>query len=123
MARGAKATCDRYFGQVVRARGSCERCGSRRDLQCAHIIRRHYLGDPDGVSLRHNEDNAWCLCAECHRVVDTDAVAFAALVERTIGRGLYAELLDMRKPAARRWREKDWQRERDRLRALLKELV
>ena len=119
----AKATCDTYFSKVVRARGACERCGAGDQLECAHIIRRRYVGDPDGIVLRHNEDNAWCLCSSCHRTVDTDAMAFADLVARTIGGDKYAEFMEVRGARHRQWRESDWVKERARLLALVKQVA
>lgn len=116
------AGADTYFSELVRARGACERCGRTDNLQCAHIIRRRHVGDPDlGFSLRCCEDNAWCLCAECHRIVDNDAVAFTELVDRTIGRAKYEELLVLKHRPHRRWTPKDRAAERARLRGLLKE--
>jgi len=122
MARGPKASADRYFSQLIRARGRCERCGTTEWLQAAHIIRRRHVGDPDGISLRHNEDNAWCLCAVCHYLVDTDPVSFTELVDATIGRAMYEELIRIKNAPHRRWTDRDWARERDRLRGMLKEL-
>ncbi len=121
-ARAAKETCDRYFSLVVRARGYCERCGTTNGpFECAHIIRRRFLGDPDGVPLRHNETNAWCLCIECHDTVDEDEKrAGAALVHTTIGLDKYGELMEIKNGRHRPWREADWVRERARLLALLK---
>lgn len=107
-AASAKKTCDNYFSKVVRARGQCERCGSAGVLECAHIIRRRFVGDPDGIGLRCNEDNAWALCPSCHRTVDLDPVAFSELVDRTIGREKYGELLAVRDAPHRLWRERDW---------------
>lgn len=117
----AKKTADLYFSKVVRARGACERCGGTGPLECAHVIRRRYVGDPDGVSLRHNEDNAWALCPPCHREVDTNAVEFGDLVMATIGRDKFSELVAVKNAPHRPWREADWQRERARLLAILKE--
>lgn len=120
----AKATCDRYFSEVVRARGYCERCGtSVGPFECAHIIRRRFVGDPDGIVLRHNEDNALCLCRVCHMTVDADPVQMAMLIDRTIGLDKYDELLAVKNAAHRPWREKDWIVERDRLRDLKKALA
>lgn len=117
----ARKTCDLYFSKVVRARGVCERCGfADRPLQCAHIIRRRFVGDPEGVGLRTNEDNAWALCGPCHLTVDTDAVEFTYLVELTIGLVKYQELMRVKNAPHRPWREADWQRERARLLAILK---
>lgn len=119
-ARGAKATCDRIFSELVRMRGACQRCGTARHLECAHIIRRHHVGDPDGVTLRHNPLNAWCLCVGCHRLVDTDPVVFTGLVMSTIGVENYDLLMAAKNTPHRRWTEKDWIRERTRLRELLR---
>ena len=120
-ARSAKQTCDRYFSLIVRARGRCERCG-RTDgpFECAHVIRRRFVGDPDSIGLRTNEDNAWCLCLLCHRTVDLDPLEFAILVTRTLGFQKYSELLKVRDAQHRDWRESDWILERQRLLALLK---
>lgn len=137
MARGAKSTCDRYFSQIVRMRGACQRCGSTRDLQCAHIVRRRFVGippeplpdgspvsddTPRGFPLRHNGLNAWSLCAPCHQTVDTDPVAFAELVAITPGFDVYEQLLAAKNAPHRPWREADWIFERKRLRLLLNTL-
>ena len=119
----AKATCDKHFSVLVRARGACERCGATDRLECAHIIRRRFVGDPDGIVLRHNQSNAWCLCRPCHALVDTNELEFAALVDRTIGRDLFAQLAAMKHAPHRQWRESDWVRERQRLLALVKEVA
>lgn len=121
-ARSAKESCDKYARQLVHARGYCERCG-RTDgpWEAAHIVRRRHVGDPDGTSLRTNPENMWCLDKACHRTVDNDALAFGELVVKTIGVARYAELQALKNAPHRPWREKDWQRERDRLKALRKE--
>lgn len=119
MIKGAKASCDRYFGQLVRMRGACQRCGGTKNLECAHILRRRFVGDPDGMALRHNPANAWSLCSSCHRLVDSDSVEFARLVERTIGFDIYAMLAEAKNSPHRRWTEKDWIAQRNILRSLL----
>lgn len=52
--------CDTLFSSIVRSRGACQRCGSKYNLQCAHVIGRsdHFL--------RWDENNALCLCHDCH---------------------------------------------------------
>ena len=120
---GAQKTADLYFSKVVRARGQCERCGSTDNLQCGHIIRRRYVGDPDGIGLRTNEDNAWCLCRTCHALVDSHALEFSDLVDRTIGRHKFAELMLVKHAPHRPWREADWVAERARLLALVKQVA
>lgn len=51
---------DLLFGQLIRARGSCQHCGGTKNLQCAHIISR------TNKNLRWNPDNALCLDLKCH---------------------------------------------------------
>lgn len=53
-------TADRLFSQIVRARGNCERCGTVRDLEAAHVVSRRYL------TTRYDESNGRCLCHRCH---------------------------------------------------------
>lgn len=58
--RHAVRLADALFGAAVRAAGSCARCGSRVNLQCAHVISRRYR------AVRWRLENAVCLCARCH---------------------------------------------------------
>ena len=51
---------DKVFSLIIREYGSCEKCGKRDGLQCAHIFSRSNL------AVRWDTDNAWCLCAGCH---------------------------------------------------------
>lgn len=118
-AKTAKASCDRLCREIVRLRGCCQRCLATQNLQWAHIRRRHYVGDPDGTSLRTNPENAWLLCGPCHREVDTNAVAFTELVDQTIGRQRYEEFVRLSHARHRAWRAADWVAERDRLKAML----
>jgi hypothetical protein len=57
---GVRQRLDRLFGEAVRARGQCERCGSTTNLQCAHVVHRRY--EP----VRWSQENALCLCSKCH---------------------------------------------------------
>jgi 5-methylcytosine-specific restriction endonuclease McrA len=84
--KGAKGKCDRLFSLAVRARGHCQKCGRKTQLQCAHIISRRYS------ATRTDLRNAWCLCAGCHLEVDTHAGVKMELVEQTIGEETYWEL-------------------------------
>ena len=61
---------DDRFARSVRARGRCERCGSTRDLECAHILPRV------NRALRHDPENALALCRECHRWAHAHPEAF-----------------------------------------------
>lgn len=78
-ARTARRTADKLWSEYIRQRGACERCGSRAGLQAAHIVRRSHQ------ATRCDPANGWCLCAECHPLVDTDVDVFGELVVDTIG--------------------------------------
>ena len=121
-ASGPKASADRYWSQLVRLRGGCQYpgCGTPRNLEAAHIIRRRHVGDPDGTPLRTNLENGLALCHDHHAAIDADPVAFTQLVTATIGLDKYEELLKAKHAPHRRWAAKDWIRERVRLRELLK---
>ena len=51
---------DKAVSQLVRKRGECERCGTKKNLQCSHIYGRRNL------SVRWDLDNLQCLCMRCH---------------------------------------------------------
>jgi hypothetical protein len=51
---------DSLFSEVIRKRGSCERCGSKDYLACHHIISRSYH------KVRYNLTNGSLLCRGCH---------------------------------------------------------
>jgi hypothetical protein len=51
---------DKLISVQIRARGMCERCGKKENLQCAHIYSRSYK------HLRWEPENLICLCSGCH---------------------------------------------------------
>lgn len=51
---------DKLFSEIIRGRGACERCGSKKSLQTSHIYSR------TNRSVRWSIDNAFCFCAGCH---------------------------------------------------------
>lgn len=81
--KGAYGKATRLHGELVRARGACERCGSTKadgiQLQCAHIVSRQR--NPTRTLL----DNAFCLCASCHWYVDKWPVEMTRLIEKVHG--------------------------------------
>lgn len=82
-----KAKADKLCGDIVRARGKCERCGTSADvLQWAHIRKRRYN------ATRCDPANAWCLCRGCHHLTEHDVGEFMLLIDATIGRPAYDEL-------------------------------
>ncbi len=52
---------DKLIGEIIRARGACERCGKTSSLQDAHII-----GRAKSLAIRWDEENHLCLCVRCH---------------------------------------------------------
>lgn len=57
---GIKKKCDVLVSTLVRKQGLCDRCGSTKNLQAAHIISRTYM------ATRFDLENLLCLCAGCH---------------------------------------------------------
>ena len=58
--RGTIRKLDTVVSKIVRARGYCVKCGSKKNLQCCHIYTRKFL------STRFDFVNLLCLCASCH---------------------------------------------------------
>lgn len=114
--RGAKAKCLKMHSEIVRARGACEYldCGSRLNLQCAHIIRRTFAWTAT------DETNAWCLCAKHHFLIDLHPDDFMEFVDQSIGRAAFNRL--KRKARDGVGRKFDWDAEQIRLSGLLAEV-
>lgn len=77
--KGDKAKATKLHSELVRSLGYCENCGHTDNLQCAHIISRRF------AHTRTLFNNAFCLCAGCHRHYTDHPVEFARFVERMIG--------------------------------------
>lgn len=58
--KGLVRKLDTVVSKVVRSRGYCVKCQSKKNLQCCHIYTRKYL------STRWDLKNLLCLCASCH---------------------------------------------------------
>lgn len=84
--KGAKGRATKLHGELVRARGACERCGSVDNLQCAHIVSRKFS------NTRTDLANAWCLCASCHRYLTDEPFLHVAFAVQTLGEHGYARL-------------------------------
>lgn len=115
--KGPKGKATRLHSLVVRAAGVCARCGTMDygRLQCAHIVPRRY------TATRTDETAAWCLCAGCHLVTTEHAHEHMDLVDRTIGRDRFDELM-MRARAGQKSSASYWLGECSRLQALLDEI-
>ena len=114
--RGQKAKATRLHSLVIRARGMCENCGSRCNLQAAHVLSRRY------AATRTDERNAFCLCARCHMRFTEHADEWMGFVDWTIGRAEYSRL-KAKALAGVRTSESFWRDEIGRLSELLKQVV
>ena len=103
--KGPKGKATRLHAQIIRDRGACECCGSTNHLQCAHIISRKYSW------TRTSLDNAFCLCASCHRHFTDNPVEFGQFTVQKIGEEGYAGLIEKRNSIDKF----DWDKEADRL--------
>ncbi len=117
-AKGPRGKADALFSKIIRARGSCERCGDSeyRKLQCAHILSRRYS------ATRTDTTAAICLCWTCHRFFTDNPVEWTEWLYETIGP---AEYLRLRQKALERrtFGKQFWESEIVRLKALLKEVA
>ncbi len=87
--RGFKGKCDKLFSQRVRSLGYCEKCGKTEpgvQLQTAHIISRRYS------ATRCDLENAYCLCAGCHRFYTLWPREFSHFITEHTGSAKYDEL-------------------------------
>lgn len=111
----AKAAADRLFSQIVRAKGFCEHCGkgSGVQLQCAHWISRTYS------NTRTDLDNAFSLCAACHRAMTADPTAWADWTIAQRGRETYGRLREAANKKSQVW----WPDELARLREIAKRFI
>ena len=82
---------DKICGEIVRARGKCQRCGSKNTLQSCHIFSRIYN------ATRWLLDNLLCLCASCHFWSHKNPILFAEFVKKLLGEEKYELLKEARK--------------------------
>ena len=111
--RSQRKRCDRLFSQLVRTQvGECERCGRQPpdvQLQVAHWVSRRYS------ATRTWRDNAFCLCAACHRWFTDQPVEFARWSLERRGAHTYQTVFER---SCRRGRF-NWDTEAERLTALV----
>ena len=81
-----KNKLDKKVSELVRARGGCQHCGSRKNLQCCHIFSRTY------TNTRWDIHNLLCLCAACHFFFHKNPIYFIDFLRREKGDEAY-ELL------------------------------
>jgi 5-methylcytosine-specific restriction endonuclease McrA len=81
---------DKICSLIIRAKGSCERCGNTQNLQCCHIFSRHFM------NTRWALENLLCLCPDCHiNFAHKSPILFAEFVKNKIGEEAYEQLKEM----------------------------
>jgi 5-methylcytosine-specific restriction endonuclease McrA len=109
-AKGDKAKCDDLVRKILRTRySSCQRCGSRDNLQVSHIVSRRYS------ATRCDLDNLQILCARDHFYFTHWPKEFSRWITASIGVEAYEEL----KRKAETVTKMDWSEEKLRLQELL----
>lgn len=110
--RAVKEEATRLHSLIVRrTKGPwCQNGCGRLATDCAHIIGRTF------THTRTDIDNAFALCAQCHRHFTNWSDDWMAFVDRTIGRAEYERL--KAKALAGVSVKFDWYTELERLRAL-----
>src|SRR3990167_389776 len=81
-----KKEADKLFSLLIRKRGKCERCNSKFNLQCAHIISRRYF------STRFDIENAIPLCQRCHFFYTYHPIEWENWIINRIGNKRFQEL-------------------------------
>ncbi len=70
---------DKICSEIVRKRGKCEHCNSKKNLQCCHVFSRTYNNTRWGL------DNLLCLCASCHFWAHKNPILFGEYVRQYLG--------------------------------------
>jgi hypothetical protein len=83
---GAPGKADTLIRRIVHSRGACEYCGAP-GTDAAHIVKRRFS------ATRCLEENLWFLCRSCHIETEQWPLRFLHLVDETIGRARYDELV------------------------------
>lgn len=115
--KGDRGKATRIHSNITRAvAGSCQHCGKTKEdgiqLQTAHIISRQY------ANTRTELDNAFCLCAACHRYFTNLPVAFGRFVYANLGEKRYNELEALALSGAK----VNWKKRVEELQAVAEEL-
>lgn len=113
--KGPAGKADMLFSRIIRSRGACQFCGAQA-TDTAHIVKRRYS------ATRCMEDNAWALCRSCHIETEQWPVKFLRLVDETIGRERYDELVQIAHAGIAVSSKVFWQAEVERLTARCREL-
>lgn len=80
---GDKGKATKLHAEIIRSHGKCENCGGTNFVQCAHIISRRYS------ATRTKLNNAFALCAKCHRYYTDHPKEFGKFIDRTWAGEIY----------------------------------
>jgi hypothetical protein len=107
----AKNKADALFSSLIRAHGTCERCGKSGRLETSHWLSRRFS------NIRTDFDNAFCLCSACHRWWHNDPTAATDWAIEKRGRETYERLREAANEKSKIW----WPDELKRLQEIAKE--
>lgn len=82
---------DKVAGEIVRARGKCQRCGNTETLQNCHVYSRTYNATRWDI-----DNNLLCLCASCHFWGHKNPLEFAQFVRELLGQVRFEMLQETR---------------------------
>ena len=94
--KGLRNKLDKICSLIVRGRGRCVRCNSKKQLQTAHIFSRTYNATRWDI-----DNNLICLCASCHWFFHKNPILFGEYVRGLYGEERYAVLKEARNQIAK----------------------
>jgi 5-methylcytosine-specific restriction endonuclease McrA len=78
---------DKLFSQLIRSVNFCQWCGGHgKQLHTAHIFSRRFM------NTRWDKNNAYCLCAGCHRKAHDRPTEWTDFIRRNLGISEYNKL-------------------------------
>jgi 5-methylcytosine-specific restriction endonuclease McrA len=78
-----KNKLDKISGEIKRAIGRCQKCGSYQQLQWCHVYSRKLL------SVRWDLKNTFCLCTSCHSKFHDRPTELTEWVKKILGEDEY----------------------------------
>ena len=113
--KGAPGKADMLVRRIIQQREFCQFCG-KPGTDTAHIVKRRFS------ATRCLEENLWFLCRSCHIETEQWPVKFLRLVDETIGRDRYDELVRLANAGIQVSSKVFWQAEVERLTERCREL-
>ena len=114
--KGPKGTATKKHSAVVRLRGECEASGYRSDCQRDHALQAAHINSRRYNSTRTLLNNAFCLCASCHKFFTDFPREFSRFISTTWAQDIYENLTDLSiRSTMFKMKDADWREENDRL--------